>query len=239
MRLLGSIALLDLLPPTVYLVGGRAFSTFNSVTPQIKNAPPFRASGATVVLSTAGTSITPSLPFLTSGTIMLIALCQVIGTGKTFSLSGGGGTWTLGDTSANGSACWAWSYATPGLTSAPTFSWSGSATAVTQMLEFGPDVKASGGIGASGKASGSGTTLAISGIVTGADLSRVAAILFAQTAQSIPTPSGYTSHAILSNGNGSFNLLSQAVPGAGASSSVSVAITSAAWEAFLIEIQRA
>jgi len=231
MRLLGSIALLHALPPHVHVVGRSAAGRVGTLAPQISIAPSLHS------LNTAeqNTSVTTIAPGLTSTPVsgnLLLALCQVIGSGKTFSVGGG---WTIGDTAANGAACWAWRYA-DGTEADPVFTWSGAANCSAVTSEW-TGVKSSGAIGNSAKASGSGTSVSLSGIVTGADLSRVVGFVCAQTSQTISPSSGFTNNGRLASANGSFIVESEAVPVVASSGTISNTISSAAWEAFLIEIK--
>jgi hypothetical protein len=234
MRLLGSIAILKALPPFPTLVGRgmRGLARANRLTPLILTSPSFFSYSSQTLSSSAVTSLTVAASFTPQVGNLLIAHCQVTGSGKTFSVSSG---WTIGDTAADGAASWAWCV-WDGSQGNPTFSWSGG-VACAGLISQWSGVNASP-IGTIAKASGSGTTLSRSGIVTTANLSRVVAIECVQTSQSIPASVGWDGHAINNVSNGSNRLQSQNMPVIATSGSISVTISSAAWECFLIEIKR-
>jgi hypothetical protein len=243
MRLLGSIALLKALPPHVYIFappavssgpGSTALGRVNSLTTLKLIAPAIQTPSVFFNASAAAaTSLSPIMPSSRTNGNLLVAWLLVKASGKTFSVGGG---WTIGDTSADGAACWAWRYV-DGTEAVPVFSWSGAADCTTDMVQL-TGVKSSGAIGASAKANGSGTTASLSGIVTGANLSRALAIVTAQGATSLSVASGYTSAKTLNTGRGSYLVESQSVPVAGASGSISSTLGSGTWQVFLIEIKR-
>jgi hypothetical protein len=106
------------------------------------------------------------------------------------------------------------------------------------MIEFG-NVPASSAIGSFSKGSGSGTTISVPSITTADAQNMVISILTAQTNQSIPDPSGFDNLDGFGGTHGSYTLSSMTMVSAGLTGTISAAISSAAWEGFLIEIKGA
>jgi hypothetical protein len=233
MRLLGSIAVMGKLkrPGSV----GNNADGFGEALGVGASDPPNWATLGSNAFQSSATSVSPPLGSLPGDGDLLIAHCQVVASGKTFGISGSG--WIIGDTSSDGSACWAWRII-DGTQTAPIFSWSGAAAAVARVIEWYNVGR--NPIGNKSKASGSGTTVSLSGL-TASDISTaIFSIVCAQTVQTIPLNSGYTTIAVLSDSRGSYHYQYQFGSSIGSSSTaISTTITSAAWEAFLIEIKNA
>jgi hypothetical protein len=233
MRLLGSIAMMGKLarPGSV----GDGADGFGEALGIGASDPPDWASHGSSFVTSGTTSATVPLTTLRSDGDLLIAHCGVTGSGKTFSISGAG--WTIADTSSNGSACWAWRIV-DGTETAPVFSWSGAANCHAQMIEWFNVGR--NPIGNKAKANGSGTTVSLAGITMSDHTASVFSIVCVQGGQSIPTQSGYTNIETANNSQGSFLYQYQFGGSVGSSSTaISTTITSAAWEAFLIEIKNA
>lgn len=233
MHNLGAVATLLELPPRPHLVGSHGLAGIGLFAPAILHGPSvWNTSGVTFLTSAA--TITCLLPSDLQAGAMLVAYCAIVGSGKTFSVSS---PWTLGDTAADGAACWAWKYVDGTETNA-VFSWSGAVACNTEIIQI-IDVKSTGAVGAASKASGSGTSISVAGIVTASDLSMALSIMTAQTSQFIPDPSGYENEDQFASTRGSSTLSTKIVPTVSSSGAAAATITSAAWEAFLIEIERA
>jgi hypothetical protein len=203
-----------------------------SILQPIFAGPPTLLNFSALNGGTSGTAGTAALP---SGLVlgdMMLAFIQITTTGKTIAASSG---WTLGDTSAGGDSAWSWAVY-DGTQSAPAFSWSGSAAWHAQCLRI---IRASDTpIGAHASARGFGTTLSIGHLTTTSDPDVIIGILMANAVNSvIPVPAGFTLVTQYNDSTASDLVCSVGVSPAGSNTpDISVAIPSAEWSAFLIEI---
>lgn len=188
----------------------------------------------------SSTSITPVRPPLrNNGNLLLAFAC--IGGNTTASVSGTG--WTLVESTNNGTITQAWAWCiVNGSEADPTFSWAGSASTNAIVLQY-CNVNQSGPIGAHNVGLGSGTTISVSAITTTADNS--AAITFLQDGLSTinipPVPTNYSDRfnvfSITGAVTGNIRIAEETIATSGSSSdAVSVAISSANWRGWIIEL---
>jgi hypothetical protein len=199
------------------------------------NPTPSLATIGTLTGNASATTATLTMPAsLVNGNILVGFIQLPAAGGKTFSVGGG---WTIGDTDAAGNSAWAWRYV-DGSQAAPVFSWGGASVAWHGQVAQIQTVKVTGAIGASTKANGTVSPIAVGAVTTTAARSLILAILLKAGSEVITVPTGFTSIAQFNDSTASDRLAVETVVASGAASdAVSVAITNAVWQGFLIEIK--
>jgi hypothetical protein len=166
---------------------------------------------------------------------VLVAFVQLPAAGsKTFSVGGG---WTIGDTDAGGNAAWAWRYV-DGSQAAPVFSWGGASVAWHGQITQIQTVNATTAIGSFNKNNGSVSPISVSAVTTTGLRSLILAILLKQGNEVISVPTSFSTVAQFNDATASDRMAAETVAASGvASDTVSVAISNAVWQGFLIEIK--
>jgi hypothetical protein len=200
----------------------------------LEQATPRQVNGAAAVNGASVTSLSPGLPTgRVNGDIML-GVCFV-NASKTFSVGGG---WTIADTTADGNACVFWRLV-DGSEAAPTISWSGAAAAAASGLIMFRGNSTTDAIGNIAKNNGTGTTLSLTAVTTTRNCSVCMTWLMADASnQTVGLPSTYVNIGPANSVNGSNRACYKQVQLNGTSpANISVAITSATWQAFQVEVR--
>jgi hypothetical protein len=209
--------------------------TLSGQTPTAVIPSPAIATTGTLTGSPAQTTATLTMPTLLVNGNVLVAFVQLPAAGsKTFSVGGG---WTIGDTDAGGNAAWAWRYV-DGSEAAPVFSWGGASVAWHGQITQVQTVKATAAIGSFNKNNGTVSPISVSAVTTTGLRSLILAILLKQGNEVISVPTSFSTVAQFNDATASDRMAAETVAASGvASDTVSVAISNAVWQGFLIEIK--